>query len=66
MAADALLSTTEAARRLGLSPAQVRLLIRQQRLPARRLGERVWLLEPEDVARYQRVPVGRPKGKRGG
>jgi excisionase family DNA binding protein len=55
----ALLSTTEAAERLGLSPARVRQLIAHDQLPAVRVGNR-WVVAVHDVEAFSRLPPGRP------
>jgi excisionase family DNA binding protein len=57
-----ILSTAEAAERLGLSPRNVRWLIATGVLPARRVG-RDWAILATDLgrARGRRLP-GRPKG----
>jgi excisionase family DNA binding protein len=59
---DALLSSIEAAARLGVSQARVRQLAIAGDLPARKMG-RDWFIRPSDLAVYQaqRLPVGRPR-----
>lgn len=57
-----LLTTTQAATRLGISRQRVRQLIALGQLPAHRFG-RDWLLEPQAVAQFQPRPVGYPKGR---
>jgi excisionase family DNA binding protein len=54
-----LLSTTQAAERLGLTPGRIRQLIDAGQLPAIRIGER-WVIEARDVERFARQPPGRP------
>jgi excisionase family DNA binding protein len=60
---DALLSTREAAARLGISADRVRQLIRAGRLPAQRLG-RDWYIQPADLALVAVRTPGRPWPKR--
>ena len=48
-----MLSTTEAAKSLGLSPATLRQQIKNGKLAARRLG-RDWYIAPEEVERYRK------------
>lgn len=59
MTAHDLLSTTQAADRLGLTPGRVRQLIDTGQLPATRIGER-WAIDARDVDRFAREPPGRP------
>ena len=49
-----LLSVGEAARRLGLNDTRVRLLIRQGRIPATRIGARAWAIREADLERFSR------------
>ena len=57
-----MLSASEAARELGVSPARVRKLIADGALPARKIG-RAWVLREEDVMNRLAAHVrpGRPK-----
>lgn len=55
------LSVTEAAAELGISPARVRVLIAGGRLKARRIGERVYLIERADLRAVRSRPPGRPR-----
>lgn len=55
----ALITTTEAARRLVVIPRRVRQFIEQERLPAVRLG-RDWLIEEADLARLEGRKWGAP------
>jgi excisionase family DNA binding protein len=57
-----LLSTAEAAVRLGISPRRIQRLIKDTRLPAQRIG-RSYVVDEADLARLERQPVGRPKGQ---
>ncbi len=62
MEANALLTVTEAARRLGISNRHLRRLIREERMPATRAGERFYLIEPSDLENVEiRRTRGRPK-----
>lgn len=54
------ISTTEAARRLGITQARVRQLILAGRLPATRLG-RDWAIEERQLSRVAVRKVGRPR-----
>lgn len=55
-----LLSTIQAAARLGISPRQVQRLIEKGHLPARKVG-RSYVVQAEDVEQFHRRPVGRPR-----
>ncbi len=55
-----LLTTRDAADRLGVSDRRVRALIQAGRVPARRVG-RDWLIRPEDLRRVARRKPGRPR-----
>jgi len=59
-----LLTTTEAARILGVTPGRVRAYIAEKRLRAQRAGRtqvgRDWMIREIDVQRFQRRPPGRP------
>lgn len=63
---DDLLTTTQAAERLGLSRGRVQVLIRTGRLAAKRVG-RDWILSAADVddfallPRQDGYPTGRPR-----
>lgn len=54
------IDTAEAARRLGVTPARVRQLIRAKRLPATRLG-RDWAIEERHLSRVAVRKTGRPR-----
>lgn len=54
-----LLSTSEAAERLGLTPGRIRQLIDAGQLPATRIGKR-WALQLRDIDRFASQPPGRP------
>jgi excisionase family DNA binding protein len=54
----ALLTLKEAATRLGITADTLRAQIRRGRLRATKLG-RDWLVEVAEVARYERVSLGR-------
>jgi excisionase family DNA binding protein len=53
------LTTTEAAERLGISPARVRRLVLDGRLPAEKFG-RDLVIKESDVEAFQRLKGGRP------
>ena len=55
-----IISTAEAARRLGVTPNRVRALIDAKRLKAMKLG-REWLIDPKDLEAVKDRKVGRPK-----
>jgi excisionase family DNA binding protein len=56
---DDLLSVPDAARELGLSPDRVREFIKEQRLPARKIGDQ-WIILREDLALVAHRRTGRP------
>jgi excisionase family DNA binding protein len=56
------LTTTEAAKRLGLSAVRVRALCEAGELPARKVG-RDWLIELEAIVSFERKPPGWPRGR---
>jgi excisionase family DNA binding protein len=60
-----LISTTEAARRLNVTPSRVRAMIASKRLKAMRVGI-MWLIDPKDLDAVKDRKVGRPRkaGKR--
>ncbi len=59
---DRLLTTTQAAKRLGgISRERVRQFIEEGRLPAVRFGQRVWMIQARDLARVQDRKPGRPR-----
>lgn len=53
------LTTNEAAERLGISPARVRRLVLDGRLPAEKFGRDLVIYE-SDVAAFERRKAGRP------
>jgi excisionase family DNA binding protein len=55
-----IISTAEAARRLGVNPSRVRALIDAKRLKAIKVGS-VWLIDPKDLEAVKDRKVGRPK-----
>ncbi len=57
---DTLLTTREAAARLGLTPGRVRQLVLSGELPAEKRG-RDLLLRTADVEAFRRKSTGRPK-----
>ena len=55
-----IITTTEAAKRLGVTPTRVRALIEAKRLKAFKYG-REWLIDPKDLEAVQDRRVGRPR-----
>jgi excisionase family DNA binding protein len=62
-----LLTTAEAAERLGVSPSRVRQFILDGRLPAQKVGRDLFIKE-SDLKRVRERPTGRPSRgvKKGG
>jgi excisionase family DNA binding protein len=60
-----IISTTEAARRLGVTANRVRVLIRAKRLKAIKVGHE-WLIDPKDLDAVKERKVGRPRKPRKG
>ena len=58
-----IISTAEAARRLGVTPNRVRALIQAKRLKAFKYG-REWLIDPKDLDALKDRKVGRPRKAR--
>lgn len=61
-----LITTTEAGRRLGVSGARVRVLIDEKRLPATKVTDRMYLIDPKDLAKVKNRVSGRPVTKKKG
>jgi excisionase family DNA binding protein len=55
-----IISTTEAARRLNVSPSRIRAMIDSGRLKAIKVGK-VWLINPKDLDAVKDRKVGRPR-----
>jgi excisionase family DNA binding protein len=55
-----IITTTEAAKRLGVTPTRVRALIEAKRLKAFKYG-REWLIDPKDLDAVKDRKVGRPR-----
>ena len=55
-----IITTTEAAKRLGVTPTRVRALIEAKRLKAFKYG-REWLIDPKDLEAVKDRRVGRPR-----
>ena len=55
-----IITTTEAAKRLGVTPTRVRALIEAKRLKAFKFG-REWLIDPKDLDAVKIRKVGRPR-----
>jgi excisionase family DNA binding protein len=58
-----IITTVEAAKRLGVTPSRVRALIEAKRLKAFKYG-REWLIDPKDLAAVKNRKVGRPRKAR--
>ena len=58
-----IISTTEAARRLNVSPSRIRAMIDSGRLKAIKVGK-VWLINPKDLDAVKYRKVGRPRKAR--
>ena len=58
-----IISTAEAAKRLGVTPDRVRKMIVSKRLKAIRVG-REWLIDPKDLGALKDRKVGRPRKAR--
>jgi excisionase family DNA binding protein len=57
------ISTTEAAKRLGVTANRVRALIDAKRLKATKFGN-VWMIDPKDLDALKDRKVGRPRKAR--
>jgi excisionase family DNA binding protein len=60
-----IISTTEAAKRLGVTANRVRAMIRAKRLKAMKVGHE-WLIDPKDLDAVKERKVGRPRKSRKG
>jgi len=58
-----LISTKEAAEKLGVSPLRVQQLIWEKRLPAQKIG-RDYVIKEEDLKLVENRKVGRPAKKK--
>jgi excisionase family DNA binding protein len=58
-----IISTTEAARRLNVSPSRIRAMIASARLKGIKVGK-VWLIDPKDLDAVKDRKVGRPRKAR--
>lgn len=58
-----IISTTEAAKRLGVTANRVRAMIRAKRLKAMKVGHE-WLIDPKDLDAVKERKVGRPRKSR--
>jgi excisionase family DNA binding protein len=58
------IGTTEAAKRLGVSPNRVRVLIDSGRLKAQKVG-REYAINPSDLKAVKKRTPGRPKSRKG-
>ena len=59
-----IISVAEAAALLHVSEGYVWRLCRDGRLTARRLGKGTWLIDPESVTAFAKLPDGRHKPRR--
>jgi excisionase family DNA binding protein len=57
-----LLSVNDAAKILGVHHSRVRVLIREGRLPAQKIG-RTWVIREKDLKELKILKPGRPKKK---
>jgi excisionase family DNA binding protein len=60
-----IISTAEAAKRLGVTANRVRAMIEAKRLKATKMGN-VWLIDPKDLDAVKDRKVGRPRKSRKG
>jgi len=58
-----IISTAEAAKRLGVTANRVRALIDAKRLKAIKVG-REWLIDPKDLDAVKKRKTGRPKSSK--
>jgi excisionase family DNA binding protein len=58
-----IISTTEAAKRLNVSPSRIRAMISSGRLKGIKVGK-VWLIDPKDLDAVKDRKVGRPRKAR--
>ena len=58
-----IISTSEAAKRLGVTANRVRAMIEAKRLKATKVGN-VWLIDPKDLDAVKDRKVGRPRKAR--
>jgi excisionase family DNA binding protein len=58
-----IIDTTEAARRLNVTPTRVRAMINSGRLKATKVGI-VWMIDPKDLEAVKERKVGRPRKPR--
>jgi excisionase family DNA binding protein len=60
-----IISTAEAAKRLGVTDSRVRKMILSKRLKATKFGN-VWMIDPKDLDALKDRKVGRPRKSRKG
>jgi len=58
-----MLTTTEAAARLGVNPSRIQFLVRAGRIKAMRVG-RQWCIQEADLAAWQPLPPHRPRKRK--
>ncbi len=58
-----LISAKEASKKLGIDDSRVRVLIRDGRLPAQKIG-RTWVIDPKDLKLIKDRKPGRPPNQK--
>ena len=58
-----LISAKEASKKLGIDDSRVRVLIRDGRLPAQKIG-RTWVIDPKDLKLVKDRKPGRPPNQK--
>lgn len=58
-----MITTSQAAAHLGITPRRVLALIKAGRLPAQKFG-RDWMIDPKDLDKVKERKQGRPKKER--
>lgn len=56
-----MMTVKEAAEVVGVTPRRLRRYIEDGRLPARRVGARLFVLDEEEVRKFRPLPYGRPR-----
>jgi excisionase family DNA binding protein len=60
---DEQITTTEAGKRLGVTPERIYQLIEEEKLPAKRFGK-AWMIRASDLDLVRDRPKGRPRKKK--